>query len=242
METSQRQSEYAGLQIANNDPPKLPTQLQQQHIEVYEPKSISKICGLRRTTFWLLVLLVLVLLAATIGGTVGGVVGSRNINTSVETITVSASSSTSPTAASLGVLGSASSNSPNTATSERITASQTGMASQPSPSSTELRGGCPGLNGSEWTSTSGFNTFQIYCATDFPVNGLFNKNIPIPNFDACLEFCASINDLRNFTLCFGIAFDYEYEPEGACYLKYPGINVMTAQVSQPTIDSGILIQ
>jgi len=170
METSQRQSEYAGLQIANNDPPKLPTQLQQQHIEVYEPKSISKICGLRRTTFWLLLLLVLVLLAAAIGGSVGGVVGSRKINTSinsVETITVSASSSTFLTAASLGVLGSASSNSPNTATSERITVSQTGMASQPSPSSTELRGGCPGSNGSRWTSISGFNTFQIYCATDF---------------------------------------------------------------------------
>jgi len=76
-----------------------------------------------------------------------------------------------------------------------------------------------------------------------PVNDLINgEYVPILNFDACLEFCASLNDRRNFTLCFGVSFGYENEPEGACFLKNPAINVMATQTSKITIDSGILIQ
>ena len=67
-------------------------------------------------------------------------------------------------------------------------------------------------------------------------------HVQIINFDACLELCASLNDRRNFTLCFGVAFRYMDEPEGACFLKNPAIDVMAAQAPEITIDSGILIQ
>ena|SRR5579862_5907550 len=146
-------------------------------------------------------------------------------------------------ATSLNSLGLSFNPSPSTATGIPITVSHTGTASQPSPSSSILRGGCPGSSGSTWTSSSGFNTFKIYCATDFPVNDLINGEwVPLDNFDACLEFCASLNDKRNFTLCFGVAYGFTSEPFGACYLKNPVIDVDTAEISNINVDSAILIQ
>src|SRR5579862_8635043 len=80
MEVYRQQSDYTGLQTSPTygDPqyfPQVPVQLQPQ---VYgEPKSTRKICGLKRSTFWLSLAIVLVLVAVIIGATVGGVVGSR---------------------------------------------------------------------------------------------------------------------------------------------------------------------
>jgi len=65
--------------------------------------------------------------------------------------------------------------------------------------------------------------------------------VPISNFDACLEFCASLNDKRNFTLCYGVAFSYENQPNGACFLKNPAIDVANDQRANKVVDSGILV-
>lgn len=70
------------------------------------------------------------------------------------------------------------------------------------------------------------------------INGEY---VPIDNFDACLEFCATLNDQRNFTLCYGVAFAYEYQPNGGCYLKNPAIDVARDQKPDVVVDSGILV-
>lgn len=91
-------------------------------------------------------------------------------------------------------------------------------------------------------SASGYNTFQVYCGTDFPVNDMINGEwVPIDNFDACLEFCAKLNDKRNFTLCYGVSFAYEYSPNGGCYLKNPAIDVASDQMANIVVDSAILV-
>lgn len=79
--------DYAGLQPVPTygHPQYLPQdaayaqqQQQQQHLQTYgSPQPIHKICGLRRSTFWVVLVLVLLLIFAIVGGTVGGVVGSQ---------------------------------------------------------------------------------------------------------------------------------------------------------------------
>jgi hypothetical protein len=53
-------------------------QQQQQLLQTYgSPQPFYKICGLRRSTFWLVLVLVLLLIFAIVGGTIGGVFGSQ---------------------------------------------------------------------------------------------------------------------------------------------------------------------
>jgi len=98
MEVYNTQPDHAGLQTNLNytglqpvpfhgQPQYIPQdtayaqQKQQQYQAYWAPQPISKICGLRRTTFWLVLLLILVLILAIVGGTVGGVVGSQKAST-----------------------------------------------------------------------------------------------------------------------------------------------------------------
>lgn len=77
--------DYTGLQPVQpyGQPQYYPQdgQPQQQHQMYGNPAPIKKICGLRRTTFWLVLLLILVLVAAVAAGTVGGVLGSQKTST-----------------------------------------------------------------------------------------------------------------------------------------------------------------
>lgn len=70
------------------------------------------------------------------------------------------------------------------------------------------------------------------------INGEY---VPIDNFDACLEFCATLNDKRNFTLCYGVSYAYENQPSGGCFLKNPAIDVASDQAANKLVDSGILV-
>lgn len=98
MEVYNTQPDYEGLQTKLDQsglhpvptyphPQYLPqdaayVQQQQQQYQIYEaPQPISTICGLRRTTFWLVLLFALILILAIVGGTVGGVVGSQKAST-----------------------------------------------------------------------------------------------------------------------------------------------------------------
>ncbi len=83
----QAKVEYAGLHpVPMHDQPQyLPQggQPQPQYQFYGDREPISKICGLRRTTFWLVLLLILVLMAAVAAGTVGGVLGSQKANSTM---------------------------------------------------------------------------------------------------------------------------------------------------------------
>jgi hypothetical protein len=49
------------------------------------PKPVARICGLRRSAFWVLVVLAMVIVAAAVAGGVGGGLAGRNRNNSTGT-------------------------------------------------------------------------------------------------------------------------------------------------------------
>lgn len=66
---------YGNSQYLPQDALQAQQQQQYQGYGVEQPK--HRICGLRRTTFWLVLVFAVVLVLAIVGGTVGGVLGSQ---------------------------------------------------------------------------------------------------------------------------------------------------------------------
>ena len=63
------------------------------------------------------------------------------------------------------------------------------------------------------------------------------------NFDGCIEFCASLNDPRTSTLCYGVVWlgNSTTGAGGVCYPKNPAISPGAGTVSQTGTDMALIV-
>ncbi|KAF8867385.1 hypothetical protein BDZ45DRAFT_734650 [Acephala macrosclerotiorum] len=181
------------------------------------------ICGLRTTTFFLVLALILVILAAGIGGGVGGTMAVNNAKNSnksssnatmtiTTTITALSASTTSGTAASSS---SSSSSASDTATA-RVTVPTTGTIAL----------SCPSLNNANLAVTlTNTSTFAVTCGRDFVSAGgdLDILAITVYSIDDCAKACASYNHNWRSNVCVAATFNANLDQVpinfGTCWLK-----------------------
>ncbi|CZR61210.1 uncharacterized protein PAC_11106 [Phialocephala subalpina] len=184
------------------------------------PVKEKSICGLRTTTFFLVLALILVILAAGIGGGVGGTMAVNNaknsakasnstITTITTTITAIAASTTS---------GSASS------TSSSAAASSTARVTVPTNGTIALS--CPSLNNANLAvSLTTTSTFTVTCGRDFvAINHVTDiLAITVYSIDDCAKACASYNRNLGSVGCVAATFNADLSQVplnfGTCWLK-----------------------
>ncbi|KDN62590.1 hypothetical protein CSUB01_05478 [Colletotrichum sublineola] len=195
----------------------------------YSPTSEKKriedgtICGLRKPTFWLMVLSSL-LLCALIGvaGGMGAMLASKNSEiASLQSLAAANSTSASPTA------------SPTTSSTTSPTASPSVAFDLSQPAETDTPIGlnkCPG-SGSQLTyEVPGTNlTFGKDCGTDYLYNDI--AQVPAKNFEECVRYCAAFNLQQQSRKgpCRGVVYIFrgeQGEDANWCWMKY---NKNTAQ-------------
>ncbi|TIC98783.1 hypothetical protein CH35J_005034 [Colletotrichum higginsianum] len=170
------------------------------------------ICGLRKTTFWLLVLSSLLFCALVgVAGGLGAMLASKNSEIA---------SLQSPAAAST-----------STSASPTASASAAFDLSKPAETDTPIAlNKCPG-SGSELTyEVPGTNlTFSKDCGTDYLYNDI--AQVPARNFEECVRYCAAFNLQQQSRKgpCKGVVYIFkgeQGEDGNWCWMKY---NKNTAQ-------------
>ncbi|MCJ1409995.1 hypothetical protein MMC19_004080 [Ptychographa xylographoides] len=165
----------------------------------------ARTCGLRRRTFWLLLILgAIVVLAAALGGGIGGSLASK-ANTNPTPLSIP--TSTLPTVVG-ATAAAASSTSTSTSTSSPLPTSPPTTTSTPpiststivSATSTLLRD-CPSSNDTTLTVTLGAASLSFLknCSTAYSASKSVNENFvnqPTTSLDDCIALCAqwNIND------------------------------------------------
>ncbi|KAL3456236.1 hypothetical protein BJX64DRAFT_48207 [Aspergillus heterothallicus] len=187
-------------------------------------KQEKRICGLRKTTF----LIVLLIALLVIGGAVGGGVGGSLANKGGSQSTTSSSSSPDNSTATASTTSTASETS-----SAPVTSGTTGMAENP----------CPGRNSTTYELSEDV-WVTLLCNVDWPAgeeaadgNGTVMDlyNMTVYTFDACLSQCMTYNEAisGNGSACKAIKYDADLTTalahgSGNCWLKdragkyYPG--------------------
>ncbi|KAF1915940.1 hypothetical protein BDU57DRAFT_210898 [Ampelomyces quisqualis] len=159
---------------------------------VYEHKEVSKICGLRRRTAWIALIVATVVVLAAVGGGVGAALASRNSNdTSTSNANkVDAPASEPPAVSSIWT--SAPTPTP-TATESSTTITTTSIVG---PSSTLFRD-CPSSNDTLYDVVTGETkmTFRKECSISFVnANGIqSNFGKPVNSLNDCIDLCAAYN-------------------------------------------------
>lgn len=185
----------------------------------------NRIFGLRRATFWLLIVLLLLILGAALGGGIGGSIAVENAkqkstSTSPNTPTISsASSSSQPTA---------SSTSTTSAASTTVT-----VIGPPVPTIGRLPLNCPAINGTKETVTLGArsSTFTLTCGANYVRSEFDILAIISYSLKECLTACASYNRKRDEhpespgQRCAAVVFNANLYSsvtlgDGTCFLKY----------------------
>ncbi|KAI1075655.1 hypothetical protein F5B20DRAFT_558911 [Whalleya microplaca] len=210
--TTTTQPYNSGLEVAPNQPPlPPPTWDQPQTPQPLIPQPQERtICGLRRTTFILLVALIVVIIAAAVGGGVGGSLAVQNarksaascasasgVNTVVSTVTATAAATATGT---------------GTATSDGLTV-PTGV----------LKTDCPNLDSNQVISLGTKSwTFAATCGTDYVGNDF--GAVIVYSFRDCLQACAAHNHFSGENSCTAATFranQTEQIPKnyGNCWLK-----------------------
>ncbi|TDZ49705.1 hypothetical protein CTRI78_v007903 [Colletotrichum trifolii] len=170
----------------------------------------GRICGVRKPTFFLLIV-ALVLLAAlvAVAGALGAILAEKN-NEIAELLAASpattASPSPSPTAA-------------GTSTSAVLDLSQA------APTDTAIKKGeCPtGSTKPRWEVPGTNLTFEKDCGKDYIYNDI--GNVPMANIEECVRLCAvfNLNKQTELGRCAGIVFlykDAQGNDDPYCWLKY----------------------
>ncbi|KAI1451878.1 hypothetical protein F4805DRAFT_449733 [Annulohypoxylon moriforme] len=163
-----------------------------------EKNSGKRVAGLRRETFWLLVILfAVVALSLGLGTGLGLGLRSNNVNTTGKDAdsasisngnTVSSSVATStPAPESMAAESVATSTSTSSTSSTRTTS----IAS--STITSLVDSGCPGINGTTTSmSTNGVNmTYRFYCDSD--LTGTDQASLVTNSLDECVTLCDSLN-------------------------------------------------
>ncbi|KAF2023314.1 hypothetical protein EK21DRAFT_105377 [Setomelanomma holmii] len=157
-----------------------------------EPPRSSTICGLRRRTFWILVMVAIIIVAAAVGGGVGGALASKASDNSNKT--ANTANTGSNTAQSSSQAPQSSSLTPTSTSTEPSTTVTT--TSIVGPTSTLLRD-CPSSNYTLYDVTLGSTTmsFRKACGISFlNVNGIDNAfGTPVASLNDCINMCAAYN-------------------------------------------------
>lgn len=150
---------------------------------VQEQDRPRKICGLKKRTFWIVLIVAIVVVAAAVGGGVGGALASRSSNSSSNTAQAGSQSSS----------GSASSSSTPTPTSTTASVTTTELVG---PTSTILRD-CPSSNDTIYSVVTGTSTMQFRKACEISflnANGIDNSVGGVTStLDECINRCAAYN-------------------------------------------------
>jgi hypothetical protein len=159
------------------------------------------ICGLRRRTFWIAMIVAIIVVAAAVGGAVGGTLaskssrnGSHRIDPDTPELFSAAATPTSSTQtpASAPIT---TSNPTTTPTSAQSTADVT-TTSVVGPSRTLLRD-CPSANNTLYDVTHGDTTmsFRKACGISFVNDGRVNtvKGTVVTSLNDCIDLCAAYN-------------------------------------------------
>ncbi|KAF6843001.1 hypothetical protein CMUS01_02497 [Colletotrichum musicola] len=167
----------------------------------------GRICGLRKPTFFLTII-ALILLAALIAvaGALGAVLAQKNSE-------IASLSSSSPT--------------PTTSTAPSATATAQAVLdlSKPAPTDTAIRKGeCPTSSSKPRWEVPGSNiTFEKDCGKDYIYNDI--GKVPTANIEECVRLCAvfNINKQTELGRCAGVVYIYKDDQgndDPYCWLKY----------------------
>ncbi|KAI0131591.1 hypothetical protein F4776DRAFT_626844 [Hypoxylon sp. NC0597] len=179
-----------GMQVAPD--PSVPEVVYPQYAEYkpwQEPPQCSnvpqgsRIAGLRKATFWLLVALFAVVALAL--GSIENAILTHHLGAPVDNASASATSTSvvaEPAAA--------------TTTSSSSSTTSSMPAAQPTPTTIQ-DSGCPNINGNTVTKSSSklTQTFRIYCDSD--LTGTDQASLVVTTLDECITLCASLNWTQN---------------------------------------------
>ncbi|EGY15379.1 hypothetical protein HYQ45_002462 [Verticillium longisporum] len=190
--------------------------------------SEGRICGLRKTTFWLIVLSA-VLAAGLIGAAVAaGILASQNSNGNGSAGSGAATTASGPATATTAAVSASASESAATTRSATSTASATDFTAIPIPTQASsglgvTDPGCPGVNGTEYTVPGTDLVFERLCGVNFAGNDI--GHIPMTRMEDCLMLCASqyISPQGAAGSCLGVVWGYggrQGTNAAYCWLKF----------------------
>ncbi|KAM0329501.1 hypothetical protein ACHAQA_004810 [Verticillium albo-atrum] len=193
----------------------------------------DRICGLRRVTFWL-VMLSAILAAGLIGAAAAaGVMASKNSNDGSGGSVAAGACSSVPVAsasasASASVSGSASASASASTTTGASTTSASDFTAIPIPTQASAGlgvtdPGCPGVNGTEFEVPGTDLVFERICGVNYPGNDI--GMLPMTRMDDCLLLCASQNISPQGAAgsCLGVVWGYggrQGTNAAFCWLKF----------------------
>ncbi|KAB8223183.1 hypothetical protein BDV33DRAFT_200734 [Aspergillus novoparasiticus] len=181
----------------------------------------NRICGLRRTSFWVILAL---LIAFIIGGAIGGGIGgslaakkSTNPQPSIPASTTSSDPVTSTSATSSSESG------------RSITASTTSSAPVTSGTSGIAANSCPGINQTIVTGSTG-SAFTILCGVDWPkgvqaINGKGKVSdigrATVYSIQECIDSCLGSHkdDCKGVTYSANLTSSFDGGQDGNCFFK-----------------------
>ncbi|KAE9379871.1 hypothetical protein N431DRAFT_448707 [Stipitochalara longipes BDJ] len=187
----------APIPVLRNSYEKVP----QFGVESGDVTSGKPILGMRRRVFWLVLAIMVVVIVAAVGGGVGGSLANKKTASSGQPVTQSSGSAI-----------------PSTAPQTSATSSATTSASTPISTSPGYTG-CPEVNGTLFTTSSGakfmqFCNYEIISSTDLDFN-----HIPTQNLDDCINLCDATNTRNKDTGCKAVTYDYVASFYLLCWLK-----------------------
>ncbi|PIG79024.1 hypothetical protein AARAC_003588 [Aspergillus arachidicola] len=207
-------SQIHGIEVVQAGLEPIPNQNNPHHVvvPVLADESVpreSRICGLRKMTFWLAVI-VAALVAIVIALAVGLGVGlTRSHSTSTAPIPTTSSKSTSTPS------------SPTSSTSSDTASSSSTSTSAPSPTSTTLFNKstnytCPDANNTEIRNVSGGSgksSYYIFCDADISSSSKKDLSSSVQSsFADCLALCNSMNNFQDRT---DVGCTYNFEGTGS---------------------------
>ncbi|KAH7081225.1 hypothetical protein BKA63DRAFT_486976 [Paraphoma chrysanthemicola] len=166
--------------------------------DLHEQSPKSTICGLRKRTFWMVLIAAIVIVAAAVGGGVGGALSSKSSNNTSDSSTANtgndAAQSSSPASSQSQSEARTSSTTPTPTSAEPSTTVTTTTIA--GPSSTILRD-CPSSNYTLYDVTLGDTTmsFRKACSRSFlNANGIESAfGRPVASLNECINLCAAYN-------------------------------------------------
>lgn len=157
---------------------------------VHEQDQPRTICGIRKRTFWIVLIVAIIVIVAAVGGGVGGALANRSSSTSQ-----ASSQSQSPAPSGAKSTAPASLSTTPTPTSSETTASLS-TSTIAGPTSTILRD-CPSSNDTLYTTNFGSSKMQFRKACEISFTGAPGQKdslaTPVASLDECINLCAAYN-------------------------------------------------
>ncbi|KAJ5658769.1 uncharacterized protein N7484_002418 [Penicillium longicatenatum] len=183
----------------------------------------KRICGMRLSVLWLLLVIAVLVIGGAVGGGVGGSLANRNSNNSASTTAASTTPGNSASSIPQSSTTTASTTA-STTSSAPVTSGTTGVAANP----------CPGRNLTTITGSDG-SIFTLLCAVDWPKgvdsssgNGTVSDlGFPSTEYSlkSCISQCVKWNEADSDEQCKGISYSanltaaFDGGQEGNCFLK-----------------------